>query len=202
MKLYVTFTSPFARMARVVVLEKDLADRVEIVEAKTRTAGSAYYDICPSGRVPFLWRDGEPGLEDSAVICWYLDNLDESPALHDDSLEHRRLEGLARAFIDNVAVWGRELYRPVDERSPGVIAHEQARCQRLADQWEREIAHPLMQGPLNMAQIALLCGLEQDRRNAAIDWRSGHPALTAWHGSLADRQSFAATRPPRQNLGG
>jgi len=54
MKLYVTYTSPYARLARILVLEKGLGDRVEITEAKTRTAGSPYYQINPSGRVPYL----------------------------------------------------------------------------------------------------------------------------------------------------
>ena len=40
MKLYVTFaTSPYARLARIVVVEKGL-DRVAIIEAKTRTPAS------------------------------------------------------------------------------------------------------------------------------------------------------------------
>jgi hypothetical protein len=34
MKLYVTFTSPYARLARILVLEKALEDRVEIIAAK------------------------------------------------------------------------------------------------------------------------------------------------------------------------
>lgn len=50
MKLYVTFTSPYARLARILVLEKALKDRVEIIEAKTRTTDSPYYQINPSGR--------------------------------------------------------------------------------------------------------------------------------------------------------
>jgi hypothetical protein len=40
MKLYVTYTSPYARLARIVVMEKALEDRVEILKAKTRAAGS------------------------------------------------------------------------------------------------------------------------------------------------------------------
>ena len=36
MKLYVTLTSPYARLARILVLEKALEDRVEIIVAKTR----------------------------------------------------------------------------------------------------------------------------------------------------------------------
>lgn len=34
MKLYVTYTSPYGRLARIFVIEKELEDRVEIIEAK------------------------------------------------------------------------------------------------------------------------------------------------------------------------
>lgn len=73
MKLYVTFTSPYARLARIVVLEKALEDRVEVVEAKTRTPGSPFYLINPSGRVPYLVDELGVGMEDSQLICAYLD---------------------------------------------------------------------------------------------------------------------------------
>ena len=62
MKLYVTYTSPYARLARIVVMEKTLEDRVEIVEAKTRTRDSPYYQINPSGRVPYLVDDAGNGI--------------------------------------------------------------------------------------------------------------------------------------------
>jgi hypothetical protein len=48
MKLYVTFTSPYARLARILVIEKALEDRVEVIAAKTRIANSPYYQINPS----------------------------------------------------------------------------------------------------------------------------------------------------------
>jgi hypothetical protein len=57
MQLYVTYGSPYARLARIIVIEKALEDRVEIIEAKTRTPGSPYYQINPSGRVPYLVDD-------------------------------------------------------------------------------------------------------------------------------------------------
>ena len=38
MKLYVTLNSPYARLARIPVLEKALEDRVVVIEAKTRAA--------------------------------------------------------------------------------------------------------------------------------------------------------------------
>src|SRR5436309_14280688 len=80
MKLYITPGSPYARMARIVVLEKGLERRVEIIAAQTRAADSPYYRINPSGRVPYLIRDDGFGLVESAVICDYLDHLDCNPA--------------------------------------------------------------------------------------------------------------------------
>jgi hypothetical protein len=52
MQLYVTYGSPYARLARIIVIEKALEDHVEIIKAKTRTPSSPYYLINPSGRVP------------------------------------------------------------------------------------------------------------------------------------------------------
>src|SRR5204863_7845633 len=103
-KLYVTPGSPYARMARIVVLEKGLSPRVEIVTAKTRAIGSSYYDINPSGRVPYLVCDDGTGPEESALICAYLDNLDGSAALELPSgREARRLEALAASMMDGPA---------------------------------------------------------------------------------------------------
>jgi glutathione S-transferase len=188
-------------MARMMVLEKGLDKRVEIIAAKTRTAGSPYYRINPAGRVPYLVCDDGTGLEESALICAYLDRLDGKPQFQlpadERWLEARRLEGHARSLVDGVAVWGRELYRPENERSPGVIAHEKERARRLSDLWEREIGHPLMQGALNMAQLTLVCGLGMEARNPEFDWRAGRPKLVEWFGRVSARPSFAATAANR-----
>ena len=79
MKLYIIPGSPYARMARIMVLEKLLEDRVEIAPALTRSINSPYYKINPSGRVPYLMRDDGVGLEESTVVCRYLDYLDGNP---------------------------------------------------------------------------------------------------------------------------
>jgi glutathione S-transferase len=90
MQLYITPLSPYAHMVRILVLEKGLADRVEVIEAKTRVADSPYYAINPSGRVPYLIRDDGVGIEDSAVICAYLDELDGATAFTARSTSGRR----------------------------------------------------------------------------------------------------------------
>ena len=58
MKLYITPTSPYGRIARIVVREKGLASNVQIIEAQTRRSGSPYYRTLPSGRVPSADRPG------------------------------------------------------------------------------------------------------------------------------------------------
>ncbi len=200
MKLYITPGSPYARMARIVVLEKGLESRVEVIVAQTRRADSPYYRINPSGRVPYLIRDDGVGLEESAVICAYLDHLDGNPAFDlpagDRAWEARRLEALARSMLDGLAVWGREILRPQDERSPTVLQHEADRSRRMADLWEAEIDHPLMHGALSIVQITLACALGLEARNPDLHWRPGHPRLCDWFGQIAARPSFATTAPP------
>lgn len=200
MKLYVTPGSPYARMARIVVLEKGLENRVETIIAKTRVPDSPYYGVNPSGRVPYLVCDDGVGLEESALICAYLDHLDGAPAFdlprHSESWEARRLEALARSMLDGLSVWGREILRPENERSPGVIRHEAERAQRLADVWEGEIDHALMRGPLNMIQITLACALGLEARNPGLRWRPRRPKLSEWFDRIAARPSFTATAPP------
>ena len=201
MKLYISPGSPYVRIARIVVLEKGLESRVEIIAAQTRLADSPYYRINPSGRVPYLIRDDGVGLEESAVICAYLDHLDGKPVFDlpagDQGWEARRLEALARSMVDGLAVWSREITRPQNERSPTVIQHESDRSRRMADLWEAEIDHPLMRCALNMAQITLACALGLEARNPHLHWRPRHPKLCDWFVPIAARPSFAATAPPR-----
>ncbi len=200
MKLYITPGSPYARIVRIVVIEKGLASRVEIIVAKTREADSPYYRINPSGRVPYLVGDDGRGMEESALICARLDHLDGNPAFDlpadDAGWEARRLDALARSLVDGLSVWSRELARPANERSPGVIQHETDRARRMTDLWELEIDNPLMQGALNTAQITLACALGLEARNPDFRWRAGHPKLSQWFDGIAARPSFTATAPP------
>ena len=199
MKLYITTGSPYARIARVVIIEKGLESRVQIIVAQTRLADSPYYSINPSGRVPYLIRDDGVGLEESTLICSYLDHIDGNPRFDlptgDQAWEARRLEALARSMLDGLAVWSREIGRPQGERSPTVVQHEANRSKRMADLWEAEIDHPLMHGALNLAQITLACALGLEARNPDLRWRQGHPKLCAWFGHFAARPSFAVTAP-------
>ena len=201
MKLYVTYTSPYARLARILVIEKDLEDRIEIIEAKTRTTDSPYYQINPSGRVPYLVDDAGVGMEDSQLICAFLDSLDGKLRFHDPlrkpDWDYLRLEFMARSMCDGFSVWTREMSWPVSERSPTVLAHELARSQRMADVFEhRHIANPLMHGPTRMAHLILAVAIERARYCSLGDLTEGRPHLASWMRSISDLPSMQRTAPP------
>jgi glutathione S-transferase len=201
MKLYVTFTSPYARLARILVLEKALEDRVQIVAAKTRVANSPYYQINPSGRVPYLIDDSGFGMEDSQLICAYLDRLDGKPQFHDTrggepDWAYLRLEAAARSLCDGISVWSREMHRPETERSPTVLAHEVARGQRIADAFEARATDPLMQGPSRMAHLILAVAFEYARKRGFGDLTDNRQQLATWLRRISDLPSMKATAPP------
>jgi glutathione S-transferase len=200
MKLYVTFTSPYARLARILVLEKALEDRVEVIEAKTRTANSAYYQINPSGRVPYLIDDLGTGMEDSQVICAYLDSLDGKPRFHDSRRQtdwaYQRLEFTARSMCEGICVWTREMSRPESERSPAVLAHEAARGRRMADAFERRVADPLMQRGPSMARLILAVALDVAAKRGFGDLTAGRQQLTAFMRSMSELPSMQGTALP------
>ena len=200
MKLYVTFTSPYARLARILVLEKGLEDCVEIIEAKTRILDSPYYQINPSGRVPFLVDDAGIGMEDSQLICAYLDSLDGKPRFHDplraSDWDYLRLEYAARGMCEGICVWVREMSRPASERSPTVLAHEVSRAKRLADVFEDRVADPFMQGAPCMAHFILAVALDVARKRGFGDLTNGRPQLATWMRSISDLPSMQRTAPP------
>ena len=200
MKLYITPMSPYARLARILVIEKGLGDRVDIIQAKTRTPDSPYYQINPSGRVPYLVDDAEMGMEDSQLICAYLDALDGKPlfhhAPHQADWAYRRLEASARSMCDGISVWVREMARPENERSPFVLAHETDRMQRMADFFEAQVTDPALNGTPRMAHLLLTVALDAARSRGPGDLTAGRPRLAAWQQRMSQRPSIRATALP------
>jgi glutathione S-transferase len=182
------------------VIEKALEERVEIIEAKTRTPGSPYYQINPSGRVPYLIDDSGFGMEDSQIICAYLDGLDGRPRFHGteraSDWDYLRLEFSARGMCDGIAVWGREMARPANERSPTTLAHEKVRAERLADFFEDHVSDQPMQGSPAMAHLTLVVAVEMARRRGLGDLTAGRQRLANWMRPFFTLPSVQRTFPP------
>ena len=199
MELHTTHTSPFGLMARIMILEKGLQDQISVLAAKTRAIDSPYYQVNPSGRVPYLILDDGTGFEESQVICAYLDHLDGHPQfdhpLGPNGWKSRRLESLARSMLDGISVWSRELVRAPNERSSTIIAHEIARAKRMTETWEENVRNPLMNGDFNMAQMTLAVTLNIENHLDEFEFRGTHPTLTAWADRMAERPSLKELLP-------
>ena len=202
MKLHVTLTSPYARIVRATILEHGLQDRIEVVPARTRETCSPYYQLAPSGRVPYLERDDGPGLEETDVICAYLDHISQRAALvrnpADADWHAGRLHALARSLLDGLAVWVREKRRPENERSPTILAHEADRTRRLLDQWEAEIKSPAIRDGFTTTHMTLFVGLDVAARMLGEEALASRPDLADWYAELGQRPSLIATRPPER----
>ena len=205
MKLYSTLTSPYARMARIVRREKGLEEIVSLESVATRGDNNPYYAVNPSGRVPSLELEDGRVLEDSALICWYLDNIDGRSTLHPSEdisgLEGRRIEAIARSMLDGTSVWWREyLYRSPEIHSATIMNHEKKRAIRLANVFEEEVKNATLSGPLNIAQITLAC-VFHGRKNAGpaeFLWEENRPNLCAWVKRIGNINSIKETAPPSE----
>jgi glutathione S-transferase len=137
-------------------------------------------------------------MEDSQLICAFLDGLDCRPRFHNAShasdWPYLRLEFAARSMCEGIAVWGRDMARPENERSPTALVHESARAQRMADFFEDRITDPLMQG--GMARLILAVSLEMARKRELGDLTAGRRRLASWMRSISDLPSMKRTIPP------
>jgi glutathione S-transferase len=183
-----------------------------VTPIQTRTPDSPLYAINPSGRVPTLVTDDGVMFEDSALICAYLDHLDGAPIFDIPYDENRwpalRLEAKVRSLLDGISVWGREFYRPVNERSPTIIEHETARAHRMADSLDKDVAAGLFDGPLSIAQLLLACALPpywhwpnakldvSEGRPPEFQWRRDRGRLSIWVDRFGERPSIQETTPP------
>lgn len=196
-QLWITPTSPYARMTLIVLREKGLGDAVTEHIARTREAGSPFYAVNPSGRVPCLVFPDGTVMEDSALICDWLDESDGQPRFArpggDDRWDFAMAEARARALVDGLSVWVREMKRPEDERSPGIIEHEAERARRMLAVWEADIENRWLTGDLNYVQIVLVAALGMVGR--LDDTPEIGANLAAWHARISARPSISETAP-------
>lgn len=195
MKLFYTPNSPYARIARATTLELNLGDRIEMQKVTVRDSNSDLLHYNPTGKVPTLATDDGFILSESRIICVYLNHLNpEIKVVADISNGFlQQLEGIAGGFIDGIAVWVRELRRPLTEQSPGVIELELTRASRILNYFEK-ISEKLDQTP-KLAHITIASALGLEIRLPQLQWRQNYPKLAQWYGEFSGRPSFQLTKP-------
>ncbi|HEY0599623.1 glutathione S-transferase N-terminal domain-containing protein [Brevundimonas sp.] len=197
MKLYITVPSPYARKCRIVAREKGLSGRIEEIAVDPYANAPELLASNPLVQVPTLIAaDGLP-LNDSPVICEYLDALGEGPRLlpegGSERLRVRRLETLANGALEMGVKLVLEKRRPEHERSPSWIERWTANMGRALDALEAAgpDAARLDMGVITAGVAVTWIGF----RHPDFDWKTGRPGLVALQAALEARTSFAETRP-------
>ncbi|HNK06630.1 MAG TPA: glutathione S-transferase N-terminal domain-containing protein [Giesbergeria sp.] len=203
MKLIGSTTSPYVRKVRIVMAEKKLDYQFlldNVWSADNRIAASN-----PLGKVPCLVMEGGEAVFDSRVIVEYLDTLSPVgkliPSTGRERAEVKTWEALADGLLD-AAILVRlentfEGRKPsersqawIDRQMDKVHASLKAMAQGLGDK-------PFCSGiHLSLSDIAVGCALGWlEFRFPEIGWRAEYPNLAKLMDKLAQRASFADTKP-------
>ena len=197
MKLYITVPSPFARKCRIVAREKGLIGRIDEVAVDPYGNAPELLASNPVVQVPTLIAEDGLAINDSPVICDYLDGLGEGPRLlpADDAerLRVRRLETLGNQALEMGVKLLLELRRPEGERSPTWIARWTENMGRALDALEAARPDParLDLGVITAGVAVTWIGF----RHPDYDLATGRPGLIALQAALEARPSFLETRP-------
>lgn len=199
MQLISASASPFVRKVRVLLHETDQIDDVELLDVTTTpvTTDPAVAAANPVGKIPALIRPDSPAIYDSRVICRYLDARGSAGLYPEARLwDTLTIEATADGIMDAaVLVVYESRVRPVEKVYEGWMDAQWGKVMRSVQALNtRWMSH--LNGPLDMGQIAVGCGLGYlDFRHASRGWRQGNDTLANWYEAFAQRESMRSTEP-------
>ena len=199
-RLFYSDGSPYARICRMAIRERGLSAQVQEVVTTLRDPAAAVLPYNPTGRVPALvLADGTTITETSLILKW-LDQYGAAPMMVPNDARGLAAFGRVLGLLDGIAVWNRELRRPVNERSPSVLALEAVRANRIADSLELDVTNNAY-AQIDAGALTLLAVLGYaERRHTVWKWRTGRPKLEQWFESMSRRDSFDQTPPPPSGI--
>lgn len=206
MQLIYSPTSPYARKVRMLVIEKGLTDRVEVVVANPLQDPPELLAANPLAKVPALIVEphvepgGGPGftLFDSPLLCAYLDSLCVPrliPEAGPERWQVLRREALADGVTDAAVSSVMESRRIESQRSPEWLARWRSAILRGVVELEKEAE--VLGARFDLGAIASAAALAYlDFRLPQIDWRAQAKGLSTWLEGVRARDSFVVTVPP------
>jgi glutathione S-transferase len=203
MKLLGALTSPYVRKVRIVLAEKKLDYHLVLEDVWT---SDDILHANPLGKVPCLVMEGGEAVFDSRVIVEYVDTLSPVgrliPANGRERAEVRTWEALADGVLDAAILARLEQTwagRAEAQRSAAWTDRQLGKVDAALAAMSKGLGEkPFCAGiHFTLADIAVGCALGYlDFRFPHIDWRARHPNLARLADKLAQRASFADTRPP------
>lgn len=201
MKLAYSAASPYVRKVMIVAIEAGLDSKIEKLPMMVRPdqPNAALATDNPLMKVPTLVTDAGDKLFDSRVICAYLDGLNPGAKLIPEPGPARwkalSLEALGDGMTDaGLLVRYETALRPKELQWKEWIDGQTKKVMQGLDQLEKDTS--VLSGPLNIGQIAVVCGLGWMKfRNVFGDVLATRPKLAAAIAKLEERPSFKATVP-------
>jgi glutathione S-transferase len=203
MKLYIATPSPFARKARVTLLEKQIPH--EVVIDNPWQPESKVKDLNPLAKIPTLVLDDGRVIHDSKVIFEYLE-LEKPGHLPDEKHEkiiHRLAEVVADGISDAVVMTFLENQRPEGSRSQFWLSRQADKIREGVQELERQLlpTGSFTALDIGLGEIATGSALGYlDLRYPSYDWRNDAPSLRKLFDRLMGRTSFQQTVPSAQEL--
>lgn len=201
MKLFIATPSPFARKARVALLEKQISH--EVIIENPWLPESRIKDLNPLGKIPALLLDDGRVIHDSKVIFEFLE-LEQPGHLPTDKHEkivHKLAEVVADGICDAVVMTFLENQRPEGSRSQFWLSRQADKIQSGIHELERQLmpSGSFTGLEMGLAEIATGCTLGYlDLRYPDYIWRTDAPKLLKLFERLMIRDSFQQTVPTAQ----
>jgi len=202
MKLLGSPGSPYARKARIAMLEKNVA--CEFVFDRPANPGSQVPKYNPLSKVPVLVLDNDTGMIDSSVIVEYFDGIGSGAKLIPEEfaarIAVRQWEALGDGITDAiVALTHDSRYAEPCDVNAGWYQKQLKKIEGGLAALQRDIgANTFCFG--NAFSLADICaGMAlgyMDRAYDRYDWRAKYPGLKRYADQLFARASFQQTLPP------
>lgn len=196
MKLFYSVNSPYARMVRLLAIEKGVLDRITLIAVNSLESPPELLEVNPLSKVPVLITDDGLALCDSSLICEYFERTNDLPLTSDsfaDDFSIRANAFLAKGAID-AAVGLVVISRlPPEQQSPLWKERHANAITRTLDALEE---HLPPSGEVNMYAITLAALLGYlNFRHPGMDWKTAHPQSAAWFDEFSERKAMLATMP-------
>jgi glutathione S-transferase len=196
MKLYFSSNSPYARKVRVLLLERGLHTKCDMVEVDTSDLTGPLLKVNPLGRVPVL-DAGEDGIiHDSPVICEYLDGYTSGLKREGKVIDLRDkcLAAVAQGMLDAGYAVRMEKMRPEALQWQAWKDKQFGKIERTLDELEEKSNE--LPAQASIGAIGLACALEWiEFRHPEGNWLVNRPRLKAWAETFSQRPSMQQTRP-------
>lgn len=196
MQLYLNATSPYARLVRIVLIEKGLIDAVTLKWCDPWADDPALLKANPAGRIPALVTEEGTMLSESMLIAIYLDNAyPEKPMLLADRMgEVLHLVGLGQNLMEAAFTTVIARKHNDNEVDNSVLGARRLRAiQRLLSQLNSELGEAPA-GAINLGEISVAVALDYLAfRLPEVKWNKGYPQLEAWQAGVIARASFQQT---------